>query len=86
MSEAARSRLGRDPSGGESAAPTTKFGRVKKKRVASITPEREKRVLVVKVTWYGTLKAKKKRQRATALGVMQIMYTTGYLNTKYQFS
>ena len=44
--------------------PTTKFGRVKKNKILLNIPEREKKVAVERVNWYGTLNPEKNRQRA----------------------
>ena len=43
--------------------PTTKSGRVKKNRIALKAPDREKRVAVKRVDWYGVRCPKKNHQR-----------------------
>jgi len=70
-------------SGGVSSWPVTKFGRVRKNRTVLNNPESEKKVLNTRVIWYLTLIPEKNNQRAMLYGPMEVRYTTGYLNTKY---
>jgi len=73
-------------SGGESAEPTTKCGRVRKNRRALKVPEREKRVAVKKVAWYWTWAPEWENQRERLYGTRQTKFTAGYLNTKNQLT
>jgi len=70
-------------SGSVSSCPVTRSGRVRKNRTVLNNPESEKMVLTTRVNWYLTLNPSKYRQRAMLYGIMQMRYTTGYLNTKY---
>ena len=64
-------------SGGESVEPTTRFGRVRKNRIASNNPQSENRPLPKKVNWGVTVEPVKYIQRAMLMGNTQIMYTAG---------
>ena len=89
-SDAAGVRLGREPSfrelglvgsllsGGESAEPTNKCGRVRKNRRALKVPERAKRVAARRVTWYATWPPEWEIQRERLFGTRQTKFTAGY--------
>jgi len=64
-------------SAGESVVPITRSGRVRKNRMASNNPQKEKRVLPKRVNWCGTLEPLKYIQRAMLVGSMQIVNTAG---------
>jgi len=66
-------------SAGESVVPLpiTRSGRVRKNRIASNNPQKEKRVLPKRENWYETLEPLKYIQRSMVFGNMQIMYTAG---------
>jgi hypothetical protein len=63
--------------GSESEVPTTKSGRVRKKRIASNIPQNEKRVLAKRVNWCWTSKPVKYSQREKLVGNIQMRYTAG---------
>jgi hypothetical protein len=64
-------------SGGESVVPTTRFGRVRKNRIASNNPQSEKRPLPKRVNCCETVEPLKYIQRAMLMGNTQKMYTAG---------